>query len=236
MTLFYIQNANNDLQFLPKEESKHAVKVLRLQEGDLLAITNGIGDVFTAKVTFANQKKCAVNIIETEHFERNKFKIHIAVAPTKLNDRYEWMLEKMTEMGIDEITPIICQRSERKVLKLDRMERIIISAVKQSWKAYKPVINEPVKYSEFIKKAKFDQQFIAHCNGGCGSDSHLKNMASGNKSIGILIGPEGDFTEGEVALAIENDWVKTGLGSARLRTETAALVACFTLNLINEKS
>ena len=234
MTLFYINNANSDLQFLPKEESKHAVKVLRLQEGDLLAITNGIGDIFTAKITFANQKKCEVEIIETEHFERKKFRIHIAVAPTKLNDRYEWMLEKMTEMGVDEITPIICQRSERKVLKLDRMERIIVSAVKQSWKAYKPVINEPIKYSEFIKNAQFDQQFIAHCNSGCGSDEHLKTMASSNNSIGVLIGPEGDFTETEVALATESGWVKTRLGSARLRTETAALVACFTLNLINE--
>jgi 16S rRNA (uracil1498-N3)-methyltransferase len=234
MTLFYINNANSDLQFLPKEESKHAVKVLRLHEGGLLAITNGIGDIFTAKITFANQKKCEVKIVETEHFERNKFKIHIAVAPTKLNDRYEWMLEKMTEMGVDEITPIICQRSERKVLKLDRMERIIISAVKQSWKAYKPIINEPIKYSDFIKSSNFDQLFIAHCNGGCGSDVHLKTMASSNKSIGVLIGPEGDFTEMEVALATENNWVKTGLGSARLRTETAALVACFTLNLINE--
>lgn len=234
MTLFYIQNANNTLQFLPKEESKHAVKVLRLQESDLLSITNGNGDIHTARIVVPNQKKCEVEIFETKHFEPKKHKIHIAVAPTKLNDRYEWMLEKMTEIGIDEITPIICQRSERKVLKLERMERIIISAVKQSWKAYKPQINEPVKYSDFIKSSKFDQQFIAHCNGGCGSDEHLKTQASINKNVGVLIGPEGDFTETEVALATSNGWVKTGLGSARLRTETAALVACLTLNLVNE--
>tara|TARA_R110002050_G_scaffold204327_2_gene339718 strand:+ start:24927 stop:25631 length:705 start_codon:yes stop_codon:yes gene_type:complete len=234
MTLFYIQGASNELQFLPKEESKHAVKVLRLQPGDLLAITNGEGDIHTAKVVFANQKKCEVAVFESEHFEPKKHHIHIAVAPTKLNDRFEWMLEKMTEMGVDEITPIICHHSERKVLKLERMERIIISAVKQSWKAYKPVINDPVKYSDFIKTAQFDQQFIAHCNGGCGNDSHLKNGANPNSNIGVLIGPEGDFSEREVALATENNWVKTGLGSSRLRTETAALVACFTLNLINE--
>ncbi len=234
MTLFYIHGATQDLEYLPKEESKHAIKVLRLQAGDLLAISNGIGDIFTAKVVFPNQKKCEVTIFETEHFEPKKHKIHIAVAPTKLNDRYEWMLEKMTEMGVDEITPIICSRSERKVIKLERMERIIVSAVKQSWKAYMPVINEPVKYSEFIKTGKFEQQFIAHCNGGCGSEAHLKNMANTNSSIGVLIGPEGDFTETEVSLATENGWLKTGLGSARLRTETAALVACFTLNLINE--
>jgi 16S rRNA (uracil1498-N3)-methyltransferase len=234
MTLFYIAEATKDIAFLPKEESKHAIKVLRLQEGDLLAITNGSGQIFTAKINFANQKKCEVTVLETENVEEKPFRIHMAVAPTKLNDRYEWMLEKMTEMGVDEITPIICHRSERKVLKLDRMERIIVSAVKQSWKAYKPMINPPVKYSEFIKSAKFDQQFIAHCNGGCGSDLHLKSMADVNQNIGVLIGPEGDFSEAEVALATENNWQKTGLGSARLRTETAALAACFTLNLINE--
>ena len=234
MTLFYIHGASSNLQFLPKEESKHAVKVLRLQTGDLLAITNGIGEIFTAKIVFPNQKKCEVTIFETENFKRKSYRIHMAVAPTKLNDRYEWMLEKMTEMGVDEITPIICHRSERKVLKLERMERILISAVKQSWKAYMPVINEPVKYAEFIKTAKFDQQFIAHCNGGCGSDMHLKSMSRINQNIGVLIGPEGDFTETEVELATKNGWIKTGLGSARLRTETAGLVACFTLNLINE--
>lgn len=234
MTLFYIHQADKRLQFLPNEESKHAVKVLRLKEGDLLAITNGVGDIHTAKVVFSNQKKCEVSIFKTEHFEPNKFRIHMAVAPTKLNDRYEWMLEKMTEMGVDEITPIICQHSERKVIKIERMERIIKSAVKQSWKAYMPIINPAVKYSDFIKTAKFDQQFIAHCNGGCGSDKHLKSMAKADKKIGILIGPEGDFSESEVALATENNWVKTGLGSSRLRTETAALAACFTLNLINE--
>ncbi|MFT6802588.1 MAG: 16S rRNA (uracil1498-N3)-methyltransferase [Salibacteraceae bacterium] len=234
MTLFYIHGATTDLQFLPNDESKHAVKVLRLQSGNLLSITNGTGDIFTAKVIMPNQKKCEIHIFEHEHFKRKAHSIHMVIAPTKLNDRYEWMLEKMTEMGVDEITPIICQHSERKFLKLDRMERIIVSAVKQSWKAYKPVINEPVKYSDFIKKNTFQHQFIAHCNGGCGSEVHLKTMAHPNSEIAVLIGPEGDFSEKEVKLATENNWLKTGLGSARLRTETAALVACFTLNLMNE--
>lgn len=158
----------------------------------------------------------------------------MAVAPTKLNDRFEWMLEKMTEIGVDEITPIISQRSERKVLKLERMNRIIVSAVKQSWKAFKPILNEPVKYNDFINGNTFDQNFIAHCNNGCGNDTHLKKLALPNKSIGVLIGPEGDFTETEVALATQNNWIKIGLGSERLRTETAGLVSCLTLNLINE--
>ncbi len=234
MTLFYIEEATNELQYLPNEESKHAVKVLRLQTGDLLSITNGKGDIFTARVGVPNQKKCEVHIFEQEHFEPNTHRIHMVVAPTKLNDRYEWMLEKMTEMGVDEITPIICQHSERKVLKRDRMERIIVSAVKQSWKAYKPVINEPVKFTDFINNHRFPQQFIAHCNGGCGSDAHLKTMANPHTEVAIMIGPEGDFSEKEVALATDNHWIKTGLGSSRLRTETAALAACFTLNLINE--
>ncbi len=234
MTLFYIHGATNDLQFLPKEESKHAIRVLRLAENDEIAITNGVGIIFTGRITVPNQNKCEIEITQDEHFEPKKFKIHIAVAPTKLNDRFEWMLEKMTEMGVDEITPIICDRSERKVLKIDRMERILISAVKQSWKAFKPVINDPIKFSDFIRKSSFDQQFITHCNGGCGADKHLKALAKLNSNYGVLIGPEGDFTEKEVALATENGWLKTGLGSSRLRTETAALVACFTLNVINE--
>ena len=234
MTLFYIENCDSTLQHLPKEESKHAVKVLRLQYGDSIAITNGIGSIFTAKIVSPNPKMCEIEIFETAQSKPKSYRIHMAVAPTKLNDRFEWMLEKMTEIGVDEITPIITQRSERKVLKLERMNRIIVSAVKQSWKAYKPVLNEPVKYNEFIKSNSFDQNFIAHCNNGCGSDTHLKNLALPNKSIGVLIGPEGDFSETEVELANQHNWVKIGLGSERLRTETAGLVSCLTLNLIND--
>jgi 16S rRNA (uracil1498-N3)-methyltransferase len=236
MTLFYIENCDSSLQHLPKEESKHAVKVLRLQFGDHLAITNGKGSIFTAKVISPNPKMCEIEIFETSISNPKPYKIHMAVAPTKLNDRYEWMLEKMTEIGVDEITPIISHQSERKILKLERMNRIIISAVKQSWKAHKPILNAPVKYADFIKNNVFDQNFIAHCNGGCGNDVHLKNLALPNKNIGVLIGPEGDFSETEVELATQNNWIKIGLGTERLRTETAGLVSCFTLNLINEGS
>lgn len=235
MTLFYIENATNDLTHLPSEESKHAVKVLRLQTGDLLAITNGKGEIFTARVGIPNQKHCEVEIFESEKFEPDSHYIHMIVAPTKLNDRFEWMLEKMTEIGVHEITPIICHHSERKVLKLERMERIITSAVKQSWKAYRPKLNPVIKYSEFIQNNSFEQQFIAHCNGGCGSDEHLINVAKSGKETAILIGPEGDFSEKEVELSVEKGWTKIGLGSSRLRTETAGIVACHTMNLVNEK-
>lgn len=234
MTLFYIHGATIDLRFLPKDESKHAVRVLRLSEGNEIAISNGIGSIFTGRITVPNQSKCEIELLEEEKHPSKKFRIHMAVAPTKLNDRFEWMLEKMTEIGVDEITPIICDRSERKVLKIERMERIIVSAVKQSWKAHQPIIHPPVKFSDFVANSTFDQKFIAHCNGGCGNDTHIKNQAVQNKNYGVLIGPEGDFTENEVALATEHGWIKTGLGSARLRTETAGLVACFALNLVHE--
>lgn len=234
MTLFYLESANKDLGVLPKEEAKHAIRVLRLTEGDLLGITNGKGDIFTAAITLADQKNCEIKIIEQEHFEPKPYSIHMVVAPTKLNDRFEWMLEKMTEIGVNEITPIICDHSERKVIKQERMERIIQSAVKQSWKAHKPILNPSIKFKDFITQNKFDQQFIAHCNGGCGSDVHLKKLAQINKHTAVLIGPEGDFSEKEVELAHQNGWVKIGLGSERLRTETAALYACTTLNLIQE--
>lgn len=234
MTLFFIPEATADITMLPADESKHAVKVLRLQTGAAVAITNGKGDIFEAEVVLPHQKKCEVRVIKHLPVNHPSFEIHMAVAPTKLNDRYEWMLEKMTEIGVSEITPIICQRSERKVIKQERLERIVVSAVKQSWKAYMPKINPAVKLTDFLKSCEADEKFIAHCNGGCGADKHLMQQATKSQKYVVLIGPEGDFTPAEVEAATENHFIKIGLGSARLRTETAGLAACHTLNLINE--
>lgn len=233
MTLFYIPDATEHITLLPADESKHAVKVLRLQAGASLAITNGKGDIFEAEVVLPHQKKCEVKVTQHNKIDAPNFRIHMAVAPTKLNDRYEWMLEKMTEIGVAEITPIICQRSERKVIKQERLERIVVSAVKQSWKGYMPKINPAIKFSDFLKSASADELFIAHCNGGCGADKHLMHQASKAKTYIVLIGPEGDFTPSEVAAAEEHQYNKIGLGPARLRTETAGLAACHTLNLVN---
>lgn len=234
MQLFY----NSDIKisdknfFFDKEESKHIVKVLRKKEGDNIYITNGLGNLFISEIVFASEKKCEVKIIDINTFEPTPYYIHIAVAPTKMNDRMEWFIEKATEIGIHEITPILCEHSERKVYKIDRAEKIIQSALKQSNQYFLPKINEPVPFSNFVKTAFDGQKFIAHCEET--AKRSFKNEIKLNSKILILIGPEGDFSTKEINLAIENKFVPVTLGNTRLRTETAALVACHTVALTNE--
>ena len=234
MQLFY----NPDIKqgditfFFDKEESKHIVKVLRKKENDKIFITNGLGYLFESEIIMASEKKCEVKITKETFQEPNTFYTHIAVAPTKMNDRLEWFLEKATEIGIHEITPIICDHSERKVYKIDRAEKIIQAAMKQSLHYYIPKINEPVSLSQFIKSNITGQKFIAHCEET--DKKSFKNEVKRDEKITILIGPEGDFSTKEINFAIENKFIPVTLGNTRLRTETAALVACHTIALINE--
>ena len=234
MQLFY----NHDIKqgditfFFDKEESKHIVKVLRKKESDTIFITNGLGFLFESKIILASEKKCEVKITKETFQEPDKFYTHIVVAPTKMNDRLEWFLEKATEIGIHEITPIICDHSERKVYKIDRAEKIIQAAMKQSLHYYIPKINEPISFSQFVKSNSDGQKFIAHCEET--DKKSFKNEVKKDEKIIILIGPEGDFSTKEINLAIENHFIPVTLGNTRLRTETAALVACHTIALINE--
>jgi len=234
MQLFY----NHDIKqgditfFFDKEESKHIVKVLRKKESDTIFITNGLGFLFESKIILASEKKCEVKITKETFQEPDKFYTHIVVAPTKMNDRLEWFLEKATEIGIHEITPIICDHSERKVYKIDRAEKIIQAAMKQSLHYYIPKINEPISFSQFVKLNIDGQKFIAHCEET--DKKSFKNEVNKDKKVTILIGPEGDFSTKEINLAIENGFIPVTLGNTRLRTETAALVACHTIALINE--
>jgi len=234
MQLFYNSEIKkSDLTFFfDKEESKHIVKVLRKKEGDKIFITNGLGYLFESEIIMASEKKCEVKITKETFQEPNTFYTHIAVAPTKMNDRLEWFLEKATEIGIHEITPIICDHSERKVYKIDRAEKIIQAAIKQSLHYYIPKINEPVSLSQFIKSNITGQKFIAHCEET--DKKSFKNEVKRDEKITILIGPEGDFSTKEINFAIENKFIPVTLGNTRLRTETAALVACHTIALINE--
>ena len=218
--------------FFDKEESKHIVKVLRKKESDTIFITNGLGFLFESKIILASEKKCEVKITKETFQEPDKFYTHIVVAPTKMNDRLEWFLEKATEIGIHEITPIICDHSERKVYKIDRAEKIIQAAMKQSLHYYIPKINEPISFSQFVKLNIDGQKFIAHCEET--DKKSFKNEVNKDKKVTILIGPEGDFSTKEINLAIENGFIPVTLGNTRLRTETAALVACHTIALINE--
>ncbi len=234
MQLFYNPDIKSgDTTFLfDKEESRHIIKVLRKKEGDTIEITNGSGFLFTSEITFGNEKKCEVNVIKEQFFEPAPYSLHLAVAPTKLNDRYEWFLEKATEIGISEITPIICEHSERTNFKADRFEKIIQTAMKQSLQFYLPKLNEPVAYSAFIKEQHEGQLFIAHCEET--EKTLLKNALKPGGELTILIGPEGDFSVKEIQLALQQKYIPVSLGNTRLRTETAAIVAAHSVAFVNE--
>lgn len=234
MQLFYNPEITEDTtQFsFDKEESRHIVKVLRKSVGDELYITNGNGWLFNAQVSVTNINKCTAEIISKKLQLKHQYNLHLAVAPTKMNDRYEWFLEKATEIGIDTITPIICDHSERKVIKTERFERILQSAMKQSLHCYLPKLNEAVSFNDFIKQDFRGDLFIAHCEET--DRKSLKSQLKPKKDVTILIGPEGDFSVKEIEMALENNFIPVTLGETRLRTETAAIVACHSVSFINE--
>ncbi|NVK08996.1 MAG: 16S rRNA (uracil(1498)-N(3))-methyltransferase [Tenacibaculum sp.] len=225
MQLFY----NSDLLTTSKEitfnkdESRHIIRVLRKKEGDVLHITNGNGTLFFAEIIIGSDKKCIAKIIKLEEKPRTRdYYLHVVIAPTKNNDRLEWFLEKATEIGIDEITPIICKNSERKIVKIDRLERIIQSAMKQSLQFTLPKLNPPINFSDFIKNDFLEEIFIAHCEESI-EKKFLKNIASPKSKYIILIGPEGDFSHEEIQQSLSKGFIPISLGTNRLRTETAGL-------------
>ncbi|MGB5419102.1 16S rRNA (uracil(1498)-N(3))-methyltransferase [Algibacter sp.] len=234
MQLFYSPEiTENTSQFtFNKEESKHIVKVLRKNIGDNLHITNGNGWLFTAEISIPNINKCTANIVSKSIKEKHNYNLHLAVAPTKMNDRYEWFLEKATEIGIDCITPIICDHSERKFIKPERFERIIQSAMKQSLSCYLPKLNNAISFQDFVNQDFNGDLFIAHCEET--DRKSLKQQLKPKTDMTILIGPEGDFSVKEITKAVENNFIPVTLGETRLRTETAAIVACHSVAFINE--
>ena len=234
MQLFYNSEISTDTKQITfdKIESKHIVRVLRKKEGDVLKITNGKGWLFDVEITFANDKRCAAMVINAEMKPKPwSYYLHIAIAPTKLNDRIEWFLEKATEIGIDEITPIICSNSERRVVKLERFEKIIQSAMKQSLKFTLPKLNAPIKLTDFIKQDFEGQVCIAHCEDQ--EKTLLQSVVKPSEKTTILIGPEGDFSPEEIKKCLAKNMTPISLGESRLRTETAALVAVNTVSFIN---
>lgn len=210
---------------LPEEEAQHCIRVLRLSTGDEITLTDGKGNFYRAEITAATNKRCLVKLTETILQEPLwPGHIHIAMAPTKNMDRNEWFAEKATEIGFDELTFLNCRFSERKVIKTERIEKILVSAIKQSLKARLPKLNEMVDFDKFIARDFPGQKFIAHCYEG--EKPLLKNILKPGEDVLVLIGPEGDFSEEEVAKAIKKGFRPISLGKSRLRTETAALVAC----------
>ena len=237
MQLFYNPDITLDTTVFSfdKNESRHIIKVMRRKEKDPLFITNGKGYLFKAEITNGNEKKCVIKILSAElQLKPWKYYLHIAIAPTKMNDRYEWFLEKATEIGIDEITPLICDNSERKKVNKDRYQKVIISAMKQSLKFQLPVLNEPVKFADFIKKNLPGNKLIAHCDET--DRQTLKLSSLKHDFITVIIGPEGDFSGKEISTALQHKFIPLSLGTSRLRTETAGIVVCNTVSVLKNNN
>lgn len=232
MHVFYTPDIQTRAE-LPEEEAAHAVRVLRLQAGDEVVLTDGKGNFYRAEISTATNKRCLVNIVETIPQEPLwSGHLHIAMAPTKNMDRTEWFAEKATEIGFDELSFLNCRFSERKVIKTERIAKILVSAIKQSLKARLPKLNDMTDFNKFITQPFTGQKFIAHCYEG--EKPLLKDIVRPGENALVLIGPEGDFSKEEVKKAIDNGFTPISLGQSRLRTETAALVACHIVNLQNQ--
>jgi 16S rRNA (uracil1498-N3)-methyltransferase len=230
VNLFYQPNINDGILNLDAEESHHAIKVLRKVKGDELHLTNGKGFFYTGRITIGDAKKCGFEIIGEKQVAKTQVQIHLAISPTKNSDRMEWFVEKATEVGIDKISFILCQNSERKNINHERLKKVAVSAMKQSGQAWLPQLSEIVPFKEILK-SEASQKFIAFVDDQ--NPDHLKSIAKANGHYLVLIGPEGDFREDELNLAIQNDFKKVSLGNNRLRTETAGLVACQILHFVN---
>ena len=232
MQLFYTPDIISNIYQLNEQESKHCIRVLRLKKGDGLFLTDGRGNLFETRLIEDGIRKCMVEIIDKKsEFGKRNYNVHLAVAPTKNINRFEWFLEKVVEIGVDEITPMICEHSERRIVKTERLEKIVVAALKQSLKAYLPKLNETKTFDELINVNQDCEKYIAFCDG---NPALLKDVYRKGKDVLIMIGPEGDFSKTEVEMAESKGFIPVSLGKSRLRTETAAIVSCHTIELINE--
>jgi 16S rRNA (uracil1498-N3)-methyltransferase len=229
---FYAPDLSGATYTLPEDESKHAVRVLRLGSGDAVVLVNGRGGVYAAEVADANPKRCQLRITAEQQVPRRPYFVHVAVAPTKNLDRMEWLVEKAVEVGIDQLTFLRCARSERRELKLERLEKIAVSALKQSGQAWLPRLEELTDFTTFLPTVAPETTFIAHLEEG--ERTALSQVAALGAGCCVLIGPEGDFTPQEIAAAFACGIRPVTLGASRLRTETAALAAVFTVHIARE--
>lgn len=231
--LFYAPHIESGFARLDEEESRHLLTVLRRQPGDRLRLTDGRGHFYAAELTEVGKKHALARILEQETpVSGRRGRLHLAIAPTKQMERYEWMLEKTTELGVDEITPLLCKRSERDTVRTDRLEKILVSAMKQSLRARLPQLHPLTPFHQLVKSATAPQRLIAWCSPD--PLPHLKSVLHEGQDALVLIGPEGDFTPEEVALATQHGFTGVGLGSARLRTETAGVLAAAVFLMMNE--
>lgn len=234
MQLFYAPDLRGDHYTLEEQESKHVIKVLRMRSGDTIMLTDGLGKLYQGELINEDARRCEVRIVEVkEGFGKRNYHLHIGIAPTKNINRFEWFLEKASEIGIDEITPVICQRSERKVIKKERLNKVITSAMKQSLKAYHPTLHEARSFKDFVSQEIPLRKFIAYVEEG--EHPSLQSLYKQGEDAIILVGPEGDFSPEEVDQAKQRGFLTVSLGKSRLRTETAGVVAVHTVAIANNE-
>ncbi len=234
MQIFYAPDITGDTYTLDEKESKHIIRVLRMIKDEDVRLIDGRGNLYEGVISEPDQKRCTIKVTGRIYdFEKRNYRLHIAISPLKNPERFEWFIEKSVEIGIDEITPLICRNTEKPGIKKERINNLIISAMKQSLKANKAVLNEPCTFTDFIKSNYSGKQMIAHCN-----DTFTRNKISDlyakNENAVILIGPEGDFSEEEVKGAVSSGFSSVHLGSSRFRTETAGVAACHSIYFINQ--
>lgn len=234
MHIFYVPGITGDSCVMDESESRHCIRVLRMTKDDRVKLVDGKGGYYEGIITGSDPSACRIRITDSfQGFEKRGYRLHMAVSPIKNQERFEWLIEKIVELGIDEITPLVCRNTEKKGIKTERINNIIISAMKQSLKAYKPLLNEALPFREFIAAGHSGIKMIAHCDRG----SELKKMdlvyRKGMDAL-ILIGPEGDFSKEEIDLALSSGYAGISLGTSRLRTETAGIAACHSVYFINQ--
>jgi 16S rRNA (uracil1498-N3)-methyltransferase len=234
MQIFYAPGISGESYMLDEKESKHCIRVLRMVKGTAVRLIDGHGNLYEGQVSDPDPKRCLITVSEIKHnFEKRDYRLHIAISPLKNPERFEWFVEKSVEIGVDEITPLICKNTEKQSVKQERTENIIISAMKQSIKALKPVLNEPLSFEKFIGNSAGGTKMIAHCRNSMERTKISDICRRGDNAV-IIIGPEGDFSEEEILNATKNGFLPVHLGSSRLRTETAGVAACHSIYFINQ--
>ena len=234
MQIFYAPDIDGDSYVLDEKESKHSIRVLRMKKGETVRLIDGRGNLYEGIITEPDQKRCIISIERIiKDFEQRSYRLHIAISPLKNPERFEWFIEKSVELGVDEITPLICRNTEKPGIKEERVRGIIVSAMKQSLKAQETRLNEASAFNDFITRPHSGKLMIAHCNNKLDRKGIAGIYRKGDEAV-ILIGPEGDFSNEEIENALSNNFTQIHLGQSRLRTETAGIAACHSIYLLNQ--
>ena len=234
MQIFYAPEIAGDLYSLDENESRHCIKALRMTKGTPVKLIDGKGNLFEGIISDPDPKRCTITVTgSVPDFEKRDYRLHIAISPLKNPDRLEWFIEKSVEIGVDEITPLICRNTEKPGIKEDRINNLIISAMKQSLKASLTILNPACRFEDFIHKPFTGKRMIAHCNSSV-ERRKISDLCFRNDNVLVLIGPEGDFGDDEIRKAEENEFISVHLGRSRLRTETAGVAACHSVYFINQ--